>query len=51
MQKVQTEITNNLKSGKDFKQYNKFTYECKTDDIWVTTETPINSMPSIKSPE
>ena len=42
MLKVRSEITNNLKSGKDFKEYNKFTYECKTDDIWVTTETPVS---------
>lgn len=41
MQKVRSEITNNLKSGKDFKEYVKLTYECKTDDIWITTETPL----------
>lgn len=41
MRKVRWEITNNFKVGKDFKEYDKFTFECKDDDIWVTTETPI----------
>ena len=41
MRKIRWEITNNAKTGKDFKEYDKFTYECKDDDIWVTTETPI----------
>gem|GEM_PF-486569 len=41
MRKVRWEITNNFKIGKDFKEYDKFTYECKDDDIWVTTETPM----------
>ena len=41
MRKVRWEITNNFKVGKDFKEYDKFTYECKDDDVWVTTETPM----------
>lgn len=41
MRKVRWEITNNFKTGKDFREYDKFTYECKDDDIWVTTEIPI----------
>ncbi|HMS23521.1 MAG TPA: hypothetical protein PKB09_01815 [Candidatus Saccharibacteria bacterium] len=41
MGNVRSEITNNLKSGKNYKEYDKTTYECKTDDIWLTTETPI----------
>lgn len=41
MRKVRWEITNNFKVGKDFKEYDKFTYECKDDDIWVTTEVPM----------
>mgnify|MGYP001589273200 CR=1 FL=1 len=40
MKKVRWEITNNFKVGKDFKEYDKFTYECKDDDVWVTTEIP-----------
>ena len=40
IRKVGWEITNNRKAGKDFKEYDKFTYECKDDDIWVTTEIP-----------
>jgi hypothetical protein len=41
MRKVRWEITNNLKTGKGFKEYDKFTYKCKDDDIWVTTEIPV----------
>ena len=41
MRKVRWEITHNFKVGKDFKEYDKYTYECKTDDVWITTETPI----------
>jgi len=48
MRKVRFEITNNLKTGKDFKEYNKFTYPCKDDDIWATTETPLGAKPSAK---
>lgn len=44
MRKVRWEITNNFKTGKDFKEYDKFTYECKDDDIWVTTEIPTADM-------
>ena len=53
MRKVRWEITNNFKAGKDFTEYDKFTYECKDDDIWVTTEMPLveNSSPRpVKSP-
>lgn len=49
MRKVRWEITNNFKTGKDFKEYDKFTYECKDDDIWVTTEVPIVKKPAEKS--
>jgi hypothetical protein len=41
MRKVRWEIINNFKTLKDFKEYDKFTYECKDDDIWVTTEIPL----------
>ena len=49
MRNVRWEITNNFKVGIDFKEYDKLTYECKTDDIWVTTEIPLNEKTSIKS--
>ena len=49
MRKVRWEITNNFKVGKDFKEYDKFTYECKDDDIWVTTEAPM-SKKSVEKP-
>ena len=42
MQKIRREVTSNLKSGKDFKEYDKVTYQCKDDDVWVTTETPMS---------
>jgi hypothetical protein len=45
MRKVRWEITNNFKTGKDFKEYDKFTFECKEDDIWVTTEIPMTAKP------
>jgi hypothetical protein len=41
MRKVRWEVTNNFRTGKDFKEYDKYTYECQDDDIWVTTETPL----------
>lgn len=40
MHKVRLEITNNFKVGSDFKEYDKYTYECRDDDMWVTTEVP-----------
>jgi hypothetical protein len=48
MRKVRWEITNNFKVGKDFKEYDKFTYECRDDDIWVTTEIPLTKEASNK---
>jgi len=49
MRKVRWEITNNFKVGKDFKEYDKYTYECKADDVWVTTEVPMTKKPIVKS--
>lgn len=49
MRKVRWEVTNNFKNGKDFKEYDKFTYECKDDDIWITTETPTAEQPKDKT--
>lgn len=49
MRKVRWEITSNLKAGKDFKEYDKFTYECKVDDIWVTAEVPLAKKANNKS--
>jgi uncharacterized protein YaiI (UPF0178 family) len=51
MRKVRWEITNNFNVGKDFKEYDKLTYECKDDDIWVTTEIPLAEKISTKSPK
>lgn len=36
------DITNNGKSGKDFKEYNRIVYWCIKDDVWVSIETPAN---------
>ena len=49
MRKVRWEITNNFKIGKDFKEYDKLTYTCKDDDIWVTTEIPMSEKPKAKA--
>ena len=43
MKKVGWQITNNQKTGKDFKEYDKVTYQCKEDDIWITTEIPLEN--------
>lgn len=43
MKKVGWQITNNQKTDKDFKEYDKVTYQCTKDDIWVTTETPVEN--------
>jgi hypothetical protein len=49
MRKVRWEITNNFKTGSDFKEFDKFTYECSDDDVWVTTEIPMDDKPKEKS--
>lgn len=48
MHEVRREVTNNFKVGKDFKEYNKITYECKDDDVWVVTEIPLKEKSKIK---
>lgn len=40
LQKLEA-ITNNGKSGKDYKEYNKILYWCVKDDIWISIETPL----------
>lgn len=51
MRKVRWEITNNFRTGKDFTEYDKLTYECKADDVWVSTEIPMPRNKSAKSPK
>jgi hypothetical protein len=41
MRKVRWEITNNFKMTDDFVEYDKVTYQCKEDDVWLTTEIPM----------
>lgn len=41
MRKVRWEITNNFRTGKEYREYDKVTYECKDDDVWLSTEIPI----------
>ena len=43
MRKVRWEIANNYKMGDDYKEYDKVTYECKSDDVWVSTEIPLEN--------
>ena len=40
MRKVRWEITNNLEVGEQHKEYDKLTFTCTDDDVWVTTEIP-----------
>ena len=40
MSQIRKEVTSNLKTGNDFKEYDKLTYQCPQDDIWVTAEFP-----------
>jgi len=41
MKKVRWEISNNFRTDELYKEYDKTLYECKTDDVWVSVETPI----------
>ena len=41
MKKVGWEISNNFKMADQYQEYDKTTYECKDDDVWVSTEIPI----------
>lgn len=49
MRKVRWEITNNFRTGKDFIEYDKLTYVCKDDDIWLSTEIPMLKEDSSKT--
>lgn len=51
MRKVRWEITNNFRTGKDFREYDKVTYECKDDDVWVSTELPMANQPTNEQPK
>ncbi len=44
MKVIRQEVTSNLKTGKDLQEYNKITYHCQDDDIWVTVEVPIKNL-------
>lgn len=46
MRKVRSRVTSNLKTGKNLIEYDNFTYKCKDDDIWVTTEIPVSEKPT-----
>lgn len=41
MKKIGWRITNNGKKDADYKEYDKTTYQCETDDAWVETDLPI----------
>ncbi len=51
MKKVRWEITNNFKAGADYVEYDKDTFECTNDDIWVNVEIPMteNTEPQAKN--
>ena len=40
MKVIKSEISNNNKKGKSFKQYVRKIYWCKNDDIWINVEIP-----------
>lgn len=50
MKKVRWELTSNFKTDRDKKEYDKCTYECKEDDIWLTTEIPVEKDIQSKRP-
>ena len=39
MRKIRWEITYNFHAV-DSKEYDRVTYACKTDDVWISTEIP-----------
>ncbi len=41
MKKVRWELSNNFKIKELYREYDKNTYECAEDDVWVTVETPV----------
>lgn len=43
MRKIRWEVTNNFKVGADFKEYDKNSYACMTDDVWISVETPLEA--------
>ncbi len=40
---ISKDITSNQKSGDLYKEYQKISYTCEKDDIWIAVETPINT--------
>ena len=47
MRKVRWEITNNFKVGSEFVEYDKVTYHCEAEDIWLSTEIPMPKKPRV----
>ena len=41
MKKVSWSLTNNRESGSKYKEYDRTTYQCVDNDVWVTVETPV----------
>ena len=41
MRKVRWEVSNNFKMAELYREYDKTTYECKQDDVWVSVEIPV----------
>lgn len=40
MEKQREEVSNNLKKGKEYREYKRTVYWCKNDDVWVSVEIP-----------
>ncbi|HUD44040.1 MAG TPA: hypothetical protein VMR41_00700 [Patescibacteria group bacterium] len=47
MEERGSQITNNGKEEKAYKEYKRITYWCKKDDIWITVETPLPALKHI----
>ncbi len=47
MRKVRWEITNNFRVGSEFVEYDKVTYHCEAEDIWLSTEIPMPKKPRV----
>lgn len=44
MKKTAWVISHNGKEGRGYKEYDKTTYSCVLDDVWVVTEIPLSKL-------
>lgn len=41
MRKTSWAITNNGRGSENYKEYERLSYECQNDEVWITTEMPL----------